>query len=361
MIFFHRRGFTLVELLVVIAIIGILIALLLPAIQAAREAARQAQCSNNLKQLATAVHDFVGTQGHFPSAGWGWGGWAPHPDRGLGPGQPGGFFYSLLPFCEQKQLFELGKGVGPMNQTDPRLLKGNKQRMQSPLSILNCPTRRPSLAYPMLSGISFVKTPFMCDTLETSTRQDYAANGGEKHYDEWNPPTFNGHIGAGPANLAAAATFTWANLYCKDIHASAVADRSKPFISGITWSHSNFRVKDFADGLSNTFMLGEKYVDPDQYKTGYDLGDDQGPYCSDDRDLMRYADQNGYYLPPMRDRPGLATYESTFSYGSAHPIGFNVAFCDNSVRFIPFTISETLHRRLCNRCDKLTIDLKELD
>jgi len=93
----RRRGFTLIELLVVIAIIAVLIALLLPAVQAAREAARRSQCTNNLKQLGIAVHNYHDVGGSFPG-NYSDGTCCSNPSRY-------GWTISILPQMEQGPLY----------------------------------------------------------------------------------------------------------------------------------------------------------------------------------------------------------------------------------------------------------------
>jgi prepilin-type N-terminal cleavage/methylation domain-containing protein/prepilin-type processing-associated H-X9-DG protein len=108
------RGFTLIELLVVIAIIGVLIALLLPAVQSAREAARRAQCTNNLKQLGLAIHNYISTHGAVPPTNILF---SAAPD-GSNAGQGFSVHARLLPHLEQQPMFnsmnfDVGDRWGP--------------------------------------------------------------------------------------------------------------------------------------------------------------------------------------------------------------------------------------------------------
>jgi prepilin-type N-terminal cleavage/methylation domain-containing protein/prepilin-type processing-associated H-X9-DG protein len=331
------RGFTLVELLVVIVIIGILIALLLPAVQAAREAARRVQCQNNLKQIGLAVQDFHGLNGHLPSAGLG-SAWAPHPDRGVGKDQPGSWIYSILPQLDQEALFHLGEGVGrtnPTNVHDPTspLIKANHQRLQTPLTMLMCPSRRGTVNY-RTSGSS----PRLCDTLFMTARGDYAANGGERAYSTYD----------GPDTLAAA-------------DSGAYAFRPSNACSGVVFEHNCFTFADVTDGTSHTLLAGEKYLCPDHYDgMPTDKGDDQGPYIGQCFDTVRWASNStatsGCWLP-MQDRQG---YEHFWRFGSSHANSLNMVFCDGSVHDISYSVDEKTWRSLCNRSDDNTIDARKI-
>src|SRR3954469_240465 len=100
-----RRGFTLIELLVVIAIIAVLIALLLPAVQSAREAARRIQCTNNLKQIGLALHNYHDGNLSFPSGMIFNTNSPPCTNVGFAQGcQNTGWFPLIFPYLEQGNL-----------------------------------------------------------------------------------------------------------------------------------------------------------------------------------------------------------------------------------------------------------------
>lgn len=123
-----RHGFTLIELLVVIAIIAILIALLLPAVQQARESARRTQCSNNLKQIGLAIHNYHDTHNRFPLS---------TIDVSL---SRSGIFASILPFLDQGNTYQ--QYNFSLGNTDPANLLAVSQR----IPVYLCPTapfRRP--------------------------------------------------------------------------------------------------------------------------------------------------------------------------------------------------------------------------
>lgn len=156
-----RSGFTLVELLVVIAIIGVLVALLLPAVQAARESARRASCTNNVKQVSLALHNYHDTHMRFPPGGlcYGWCRYPGAPNNwGAAKVQNVNGLLFLLPYLEQMPLHEkfnhrasaanisVGNDgcCGPTAMTGTLagdvLASGNAAVVSQRLKVFNCPS-----------------------------------------------------------------------------------------------------------------------------------------------------------------------------------------------------------------------------
>lgn len=307
------RGFTLVELLVVIAIIGILIALLLPAVQAAREAARRSSCTNNMKQLGLAIHNFHDTHGVIPACSF-----PPRPGNSPTPSSEWRYsrfsgFVPLMPFYEQEALHDSFNIYADYGHSD--------NRPQEPLPLLFCPSRRKP------------------ERLPGGTRQargDYAFNGGGEL-----PDGSRSHV-----------------------HADGIGSFSNgmfmmvpPEPDGSLWkTPGQLSFGSVDDGLSNTFAVGEKRVK--EYRDasgnlidGVTTGAADGPQ-------YRWGFHSSRNTTSPMNGPILGGWGNhDCNFASDHPGGCNFALGDGSVQFVSESINMEIYNRLAGRNDGKPVTL----
>src|SRR5262245_50569057 len=224
----HRRAFTLIELLVVIAIIAILIGLLLPAVQKVRDAANRMSCTNNLKQVALAAHNYHNTNNSFP----------PGVNQLVFAGMPRfrgvTLFVYLAPYFEQDNLSRGWDLVDPLNNT----AGGQASKTATVLRLLLCPSD------------TIPQNPVDAGSNRWYALTSYGGNGGTRSYD----PQFATNDGVffviGPG--------------------SQTAPNGRPI-----------RIADVTDGLSNTALFGERsHRDPNHDSFAANLAAPSGQFLN---------------------------------------------------------------------------------
>lgn len=296
----RHHGFTLVELLVVLAIIGILIGLLLPAVQAVREAARRTQCQNRMRQVALACHNYESTFKELP-------GYAGERraffvdyryDRDAKASLSGGnWITQAMFFMEQGQLAAplIGLAEDPNVSPSERV----EELVRAPVTTLNCPTRRDAKAYPLVE-------PFASRYGGFGARTDFAMNGGPGLIDE-------------------------------EDHRRIINQHDGTWVMG-----KRVKFSSVVDGLSFTYLLGEKAMDSLRYTTGDCFGD-RAPLAGwKDTGISSHS-----YVRYAARSPQLDSVNNCLvchDFGSAHPAGWNAAMADGSVRLMSFYQDIEVHR-----------------
>jgi prepilin-type N-terminal cleavage/methylation domain-containing protein/prepilin-type processing-associated H-X9-DG protein len=336
-----RRGFTLIELLVVIAIIAVLIALLLPAVQAAREAARRAQCTNNLKQIGLALHNYHDTVGSFPPGSlsgcnstfnpcWTgpWWPWAAY----ILPQMEMTNLYNAINFSVHAQ-FTFDNNAG--GDASPE----HSTVYQTIINTYQCPSDDSTKLF---TNLNWVSVPEIIGNEQnfTGAVTCYVANWGDMRTSN---PTFDQYAGDPLVNGA----LSWG---CNNSFRGMFGDCSNGAvvtIAGVT------------DGTSNTLLVGEN----SPYYNGSLLWTNgNGIYSSTVIPLnWRTNLQDGQVdvdgticnLSQLNNSLGAVHCfrNQTYNYGfkSKHPGGANFAMADGSVRFIKQSISPRPYNALGSR------------
>jgi prepilin-type N-terminal cleavage/methylation domain-containing protein/prepilin-type processing-associated H-X9-DG protein len=290
---FGHRGFTLIELLVVIAIISVLIALLLPAVQSAREAARRAQCTNNLKQIALATHNYLSTNGTFPI------GcpiqWDPYYRVYF---ESHSVFVAMLGHLEEQPLYNL------VNFSINMQNAANQTAYSIGVSTLWCPSD-PGISRVVITG-SYEGVPNW-----TTRFSSYGGCSG----------TFWPEI-----------EFYWNSMTAND---PAITARANALVGVFTFNIA-LPISSITDGTSNTMIFSERAngkLPPEAINCYCWWGDS----VSTDTIYTTLYPMNPFNRVPVVAEEYSSSWDSAAS--SFHPGGANFAFADGSVRFLKDSIS----------------------
>jgi prepilin-type N-terminal cleavage/methylation domain-containing protein/prepilin-type processing-associated H-X9-DG protein len=330
------RGFTLIELLVVIAIIAILIALLLPAVQSAREAARRAQCTNNLKQIGLALHNYVSALGVFPP------GYVSAVDRtvldacnqdnenragvDLGTGWAWGSL--ILPYMEQQPVYN------SINFNLSVAFRANDTCSLTALSVYLCPSD---------PGPSVV--PVFSDPPDPANPGTYSAS---HIVDTLSRGNYVGMYGLGEICAQSGANDSPNNNGAGPLGVHA----------GVFYRNSSTSVAEIRDGTSQTIAVGERshnlsYVTWVARSINGWLG--KTSPIEGGTDLFNPSPEECWtqIMGPCGLEDGVRTINNPQAhvedYWSRHPGGANFLFADGSVHFLKSTINPIPWRALATR------------
>src|SRR5262245_30217401 len=313
----RRRGFTLIEVLVVIAIIAVLLGLLLPAVQKVREAASRIQCTNNLKQLALACHNYHDVHGYLPPGGV-------HNPPGDRRYDQGSWHVYILPFMEQENVFRQIPDLGvPFRNSIPEAVAAGI--IPAKLPYLRCPSDGSNLDLPLTNYVG------------NQGPQCWRGQCGAA-YDP-NQKFCNGTSDDPPGPLLTYPGYDASVNYGRTLDASKVRG-----MFGTGGVRINFASA--SDGLSNTLLLGECL--PSENQSRHYHWASTGPrrvlttiipinYHSE------YLGTDGCTAAPLRY---YANENVADGFKSRHSGGANFALADGSVRFVSQRISHQTYQYL---------------